>query len=32
MRNALDGFEGSIAVGGHKATNLRNADDIFLTA
>ena len=32
MRNALDGFEGSIAVGGRKVTNLRYADDIVLIA
>ena len=32
MRNALDGFEGSIAVGGRKATSLRYADDIVLIA
>ena len=27
MRNPLEDFEGSIAVGGHKITNLRYADD-----
>ena len=32
MRNALDGSEGSIAVGGRKVTNLRYADDIVLIA
>ena len=30
MRNAQDGFEGSIAFGGRKVTNLRYADDIVL--
>ena len=32
MRNALENFEGSISVGGHKITNLRYADDVVLIA
>ena len=32
MRNALENFEGSISVGGHKITNLRYADDVVLLA
>ena len=32
MRNALENFEGSITVGGHKITNLRYADDVVLIA
>ena len=32
MRNALENFEGSISVGGHKITNLRYADDVILIA
>ena len=32
MRDALDGFEGSIKVGGRIVTNLRYADDIVLIA
>ena len=30
LRNALENFEGSITVGGHKMTNLRYADDVVL--
>ena len=32
MRNALENFEGSITVGGHKITKLRYADDVVLIA
>ncbi|XP_047482513.1 uncharacterized protein LOC125034655 [Penaeus chinensis] len=32
MRDALDGFEGTIKVGGRNVTNLRYADDIVLIA
>ena len=32
MRNALNGFTGSIAVGDRKVTNLRYEDDIVLIA
>ena len=32
MRNALENFEGSVTVGGHKLTNLRYADDVVLIA
>ena len=30
MRNALENFEGSISIEGHKITNLRYADDVVL--
>ena len=30
MREALDGFEGSVKVGGRTVTNLRYADDVAL--
>ncbi|KAJ2946814.1 hypothetical protein O0L34_g16138 [Tuta absoluta] len=32
MRKALDGWDGGIAVGGHKITNLRYADDMTIVA
>lgn len=32
MREALDGFEGGIQIGGRRLTNLRYADDIILLA
>ena len=32
MRNALENFEGSISIGGHKIANLRYADDVVLIA
>ena len=32
MREALDGFEGGVQIGGRRVTNLRYADDIILLA
>ena len=32
MRNALDGFVGSVKVGGRTISNLRYADDVVLIA
>ena len=32
MREALDNFEGTIRIGGHRVTNLRYADDVVLIA
>ena len=32
MREALDGFEGGLHLGGRRVTNLRYADDIILLA
>ena len=32
MRNALEGFDGSVKIGGKTVTNLRYADDIVLIA
>ena len=32
MKEALDGFEGGLHLGGRRVTNLRHADDIILLA